>query len=60
MHYRETTDTFPACGAAARDRAQNKPRSQQGLETCPYCNSEKCCMCDMGDDVECAACSVED
>jgi hypothetical protein len=56
MDYRETDDECPACGAAAHDRAHNKPDSPQGLETCPHCNSEKCCMCDMGDDVECPAC----
>jgi len=60
MEYRETTDECPSCGATARDRLSNKPNEPQGLETCPHCMAEKCCMCDMGDDVECQSCSEED
>lgn len=56
MNYRETDDECPSCGATAGDRLRNKPGEPQGLETCPYCNAEKCCMCDMGDDVECPSC----
>lgn len=56
MNYRETDDECPSCGASAADRAHNKPERPQGLDTCPYCKSEKCCMCDMGDDVECPSC----
>ncbi len=58
MNYRETDDECPSCGASARDRKRNKPNSPQGLEVCPYCESEKCCMCDMGDDVECPSCDL--
>lgn len=60
MNYRETDDECPSCGASARDRKQNKPNEPQGLETCPFCRSEKCCMCDMGDDVECGSCDLVD
>ena len=38
------------------DRAKNRPEDPQGLSTCLYCNADKCCMCDMGDDVECGNC----
>lgn len=60
MNYRETTDTCPGCGATDKDRARNKPGEPQGLETCPHCETEKCCMCDMGDDVECISCNSDD
>lgn len=59
MNYRETDDDCPGCGSTALDRKQNKPDSPQGLETCPHCEAEKCCMCDMGDDVECPSCSAD-
>ncbi len=57
MNYRETDEGCPGCSASALDRRQNKPNEPQGLRTCPWCGSEKCCMCDMGDDVDCASCS---
>lgn len=60
MNYRETNHTCPGCGATAKDRARNKPGEPQGLETCPHCDTEKCCMCDMGDDVECISCNSDD
>ena len=60
MNYRETNDECPSCGATARDRKQNKPCEPQGLDTCPHCSAEKCCMCDMGDDVECISCGDEE
>jgi len=50
----------PGCGAAAIDRAKNKPTEPQDLVNCPHCGTEKCCMCDMGDDVECASCGQEE
>ena len=59
MNYRETDDECPSCGASEADRAGNKPNDPQGLETCPYCNAEKCCMCNMGDDVECLSCDPD-
>lgn len=58
--YRETGDECPACGATARDRKTNKPTEPQGLSICPHCNSEKCCMCDMGDDVSCMSCENDE
>jgi hypothetical protein len=30
------------------------------LRECPHCGSTKCSRCDMGDDVECAACPDEE
>lgn len=60
MKYRETEDECPSCGADAKDRKENKPDSPQGLTTCDFCGSEKCCMCDMGDDVACLSCESED
>jgi hypothetical protein len=60
MNYRETDDECPGCGATAEDRKDNKPNEPQGLATCPSCGAEKCCMCDMGDDVECVSCPEED
>lgn len=61
MNYRETDDECPSCGATTHDRKHNKPNEPQGLDECPHCGAEKCCMCDMGDDVECLSCdSTED
>ena len=56
LNYRETDDECPGCGATAGDRKDNKPGEPQGLSMCPHCHTEKCCMCDMGDDVECGNC----
>ncbi len=50
------TETCEGCGATASDRQNNKPDSPQELSECPHCGSQKCCMCDMGDDVECGNC----
>ena len=57
MTYRKSDDECGGCGATAEDRKKNKPEEDQGLSTCPHCNSDKCCMCDMGDDVECGNCN---
>jgi hypothetical protein len=59
MNYRESSNTCPSCGATEGDRRSNKPQAPQGLDECPYCGAEKCCMCDMGDDVECLSCDQE-
>lgn len=56
MNYRESVEECVGCVATANDRKRNKPNDPQGLETCPHCGADKCCMCDMGDDVECASC----
>lgn len=53
-NYRITDEECPTCGATASDRQRHA--EPQGLWKCPHCSSEKCCMCDMGDDVECGAC----
>lgn len=60
MNYQESDDECPGCGATAGDRKRNQPDRPQGLETCPHCNTLKCCMCDMGDDVECISCGAHD
>lgn len=57
--YRITEDECPSCGATAKDRFDNKPAEPQGLGVCRHCGSEKCCMCDMGDDVECPSCLID-
>lgn len=57
MNYRETDDECPGCGATAGDRKHNMPEAPQGLELCPHCGTLKCCMCDMGDGVECISCN---
>lgn len=51
------------CGSTLADRekfaagADDVPLS---IGACPYCNTDKCCMCDMGDDVNCGNCPDED
>lgn len=59
-NYRETDDECPGCGATDGDRKRNQPTRPQGLSECPHCGAEKCCMCDMGDDVECGSCHSKD
>ncbi len=59
-NYRETDDECIGCGATAVERRKNKPTEPQGLSECPACGAAKCCMCDMGDDVECGNCPDED
>lgn len=46
------------CGATPEDRAN--PGNYLGLLICQFCDSDKCCMCDMGDDVECGNCPDDD
>lgn len=60
LNYRETDDECPGCGATSADRKSNKPNEPQGLSECPHCGTEKCTMCDMGDDVECGNCDLGD
>lgn len=55
----------PSCGSTLADRNDYRRRNEaDGLSTklkrCPHCGSEKCCMCDMGDDVECPSCGGGD
>lgn len=49
-------DACPGCGSSAKDRAKNRPDDPQGITECPHCGTGKCCICDMGDDVECGSC----
>ena len=60
LNYRETEDMCPACGATAKDRKRSGADMPQGLSECPFCGTEKCWMCDMGDDVECNYCEPEE
>jgi len=53
----------PACGSRMRDREDYIKRTcdpKDGVTTelakCPFCGADKCCMCDMGDDVRCLSC----
>jgi hypothetical protein len=58
----------PGCGSTPtnRDRFIEKlpedERDQVNADFmhCPHCDSVKCCMCDMGDDVSCISCEKED
>ena len=59
-NYRKTTDECGGCGATEHDRSRNKPHEPQGLSECPHCGEDKCCMCDMGDDVYCGNCPTDD
>lgn len=49
------------CGSSQKDREDyrgryNDPAIPVDLKKCPHCGAQKCCMCDMGDDVECMSC----
>jgi hypothetical protein len=44
------------CGSTLADRQFNQPDAPQMILPCPHCGSDKCCMCDLGDDVECGNC----
>ena len=53
------------CGSDLLDREQFRARNKDdtiptGTKLCPHCGTEKCCMCDMGDDVACMACEGSD
>ena len=54
-------DECPGCGSSFLDRERRAAQYPDdklptGLSTCPHCGSQKCSMCDMGDDVECISC----
>lgn len=57
----EDEDECSGCGSSYEER---KARAQRypdddiplGLTECPHCGAEKCCFCNMGDDVECGNC----
>lgn len=55
-------DECPGCGSSLETRQQMAARSPADnvpthLWACPHCDTLKCGMCDMGDDVECISCS---
>lgn len=60
LNYWETDDECNGCGATAAERRANKPDEPQGLSECPHCGTDKCTMCDIGDDVACGNCPDED
>lgn len=56
-----TEDDCNGCGSSLFDReryARGNPDDGflTGLVDCPHCGADKCCMCDMGDDVPCLSC----
>lgn len=58
-------DDCPGCGSSLADREDYRKRNKDdsiptGLKNCPHCGSQKCAMCDMGDDVECGSCGGGD
>lgn len=49
----------PGCGSTLADRTTYAAGADDvplGFRDCPHCGTAKCCMCDMGDDVECVSC----
>lgn len=51
----------PGCGSTPADREKRAAQYPDDniptkLQECPHCGTKKCCMCDMGDDVECISC----
>lgn len=59
MNYIETDANCPSCGSTIEDRRSSERTNKRlGLSECPHCNSQKCGMCDMGDDVECPSCDA--
>lgn len=50
----EMTNEKPACQSCGNTEYEGE------LTSCPYCDSDKCSRCDMGDDVACVMCEGED
>lgn len=48
------TNEKPACPSCGNTEYEGE------LTPCPFCDSEKCSRCDMGDDVACVMCEGED
>lgn len=54
-------DECGGCGSTLAERQKRRDKYPDddvptGLTRCPHCDADKCCMCDMGDDTECASC----
>ncbi len=58
LHYRETEADCKGWGASLAER-NNHGSDPSGLSECPQCGADKCCVCDMGDDVECVSCDAD-
>lgn len=51
----------PGCGSSLQERLSKatrypSERISTAIRECPHCGAGKCCMCDMGNDVECPSC----
>ena len=59
-----TDNECPGCGSTPSDRevyaSKNSEPTNTALKSCRHCGTDKCCMCDMGDDVECVSCTNEE
>ncbi len=58
LGYHESKASCGGCGTTAAERRKQFPKEPHGLSVCPRCGEEKCCACDMGDDVECGSCPL--
>lgn len=52
------------CGSTQADREDYRKRNKDDsipvdTKNCSHCGAEKCCMCDMGDDVLCMSCEAK-
>lgn len=64
-NYRESDEECQGCGSSFEDRQKRRDENPEddiptGLSECIYCGTDKCCMCDMGDDVNCGSCPNDD
>lgn len=67
-HFPDPKDECPGCGSSYIDRRDYAARGavpgegtiSTELIDCPHCYAKKCCMCDMGDDVECQLCGGDE
>lgn len=46
-------DVCSGCGSTPPERQRH---GGPQMRECPHCGADKCCLCDMGDDVWCGAC----
>jgi hypothetical protein len=63
------TSECGGCGSTLADRKNYRERNAGSraeydsipVDTClcPHCGAQKCCQCDMGDDVQCNGCESD-